>query len=264
MILTFARMELLTPHLLEDYLKAVNMDWANMNLPEETGLPNIQSFDFYNSVASVYSSKIEGEDVELDSFVKHKFYHVAYQPDYTKKPDDLFKAYQYAQSHDLSFGNTMNTHKLLSKNLLSPSSRGVLRNSLMFVIDDKDQIAYVACDPKSVEQETKKLFHDMTVLLNNNLSKEETFYYASLIHLLFVKIHPMQDGNGRLARLLEKWFITSKLGAEYWRMKSEKFYYSNLKEYYRTLALAGLEYESLKLDKSIPFLQLLANSISYE
>ncbi|WP_220392957.1 Fic family protein [Chitinophaga lutea] len=33
-----------------------------------------------------------------------------------------------------------------------------------------------------------------------------------MIHLVFVKIHPRADGNGRSARLLEKWFLAVKLG----------------------------------------------------
>lgn len=30
------------------------------------------TFSFYTSVSSVFSSKIEGEDIELDSYIKHK------------------------------------------------------------------------------------------------------------------------------------------------------------------------------------------------
>ncbi|MDH6534062.1 hypothetical protein D0T51_12250 [Parabacteroides sp. 52] len=257
-------LQLLTSSLFAAYSKAVDMNWTNIKLSEESSLPNVKPFDFYNSVASVYSSKIEGENIELDSYVKHKFYKVPYQADYTKKADDLFEAYQYAQSHPLTFENVMEAHKILSKNLLSPSARGVLRNSIMFVMDDKDQIAYVACEPQLVESETEKLFNDIELLLKTNLSIEETFYYASLIHLMFVKIHPMQDGNGRLARLIEKWFIASKLGKEYWRMKSEKYYYSNLKDYYRNLAITGLEYDEIDMTKSIPFLSMLPKSIAFE
>ncbi|MBL0098191.1 MAG: Fic family protein [Bacteroidetes bacterium] len=33
-----------------------------------------------------------------------------------------------------------------------------------------------------------------------------------MIHLVFVKIHPLNDGNGRSARLIEKWFLAQKLG----------------------------------------------------
>jgi len=257
-------LQILTSSLLDIYKKAIDINWTNVSLPQQSSLPNVKPFDFYNSVASVYSSKIEGEDIELDSFVKHKFYKVPYQADYTKKADDLFEAYQYAQTNTLTYENVMEAHKILSKNLLSPTARGVLRNSIMFVMDDKDQIAYVACEPKVVEQETQKLFDDIKALLETDLTKEEVFYYASLIHLIFVKIHPMQDGNGRLARLIEKWFIASKMGSKYWRIKSEKYYYFNLKDYYRNLAIIALEYDDMDITKGIPFLSMLPKSILFE
>lgn len=56
-----------------------------------------------------------------------------------------------------------------------------------------------------------ELFDDIRMLLDMELTEKEVFYYASLIHLMFVHIHPFADGNGRSARLLEKWFITSSL-----------------------------------------------------
>jgi hypothetical protein len=31
-----------------------------------------EHFSFYTSVSSVFSSKIEGEEIELDSYIKHK------------------------------------------------------------------------------------------------------------------------------------------------------------------------------------------------
>jgi hypothetical protein len=43
------------------------------------------TFSFYTSVSSVFSSKIEGEDIELDSYIKHKKYGIEFLPDYTRK-----------------------------------------------------------------------------------------------------------------------------------------------------------------------------------
>lgn len=33
----------------------------------------VDYFQFYKSVSSVYSSKIEGEEIDFDSYFKHKF-----------------------------------------------------------------------------------------------------------------------------------------------------------------------------------------------
>jgi hypothetical protein len=51
-----------------------------------------ENFSFYTSVASVFSSKIEGEEIELDSYIKHKKFGIEFLPDYTKKIDDLYTA----------------------------------------------------------------------------------------------------------------------------------------------------------------------------
>ncbi len=47
----------------------------------------------------MYSSKIEGETIELDSYIKHKRFGIPFKPDYTRKIDDLYTAYQYAKTH---------------------------------------------------------------------------------------------------------------------------------------------------------------------
>jgi len=46
------------------------------------------SFSFYTAVSSVFSSKIEGEDIELNSYIKHNRFGIELLPDYTRKTDD--------------------------------------------------------------------------------------------------------------------------------------------------------------------------------
>ena len=82
------------------------------------------------------------------------------------------------------------------------------------------------------------------------------FYFASLIHLIFVHIHPFRDGNGRAARLIEKWFIAEKLGSKFWIMQSEKYYKEHQQEYYEKINL-GVNYYELNYDNCLPFLIML-------
>jgi Fic family protein len=94
------------------------------------------------------------------------------------------------------------------------------------------------------------------------LGVTEAFYHAALIHLVFAHIHPFMDGNGRAARLLEKWFLADKLGREAWHMPSEKYYKEHVAEYYRNIKL-GLNFYTLNYDRSAPFLTMLVKSLAY-
>jgi len=224
----------------------------------ELSTPN---FSFYTSVATVFSSKIEGEPIELDSYIKHKRDGISFQPDYTKKIDDLYSAYLFAQTNSLTESNLGQAHKLLSKHLVATTWQGKYRNQNMYVATEDGKIEYVAAQPNVVWSEMSKLFSDIEFLLDQSLSAEEVFFYAAMIHLVFVKIHPWNDGNGRSARLLEKWFLAEKLGKKAWYLQSEKMYYSNHQEYYHNLRQLGLEYDQLDYSKALPFLLMLPETI---
>ena len=68
------------------------------------------------------------------------------------------------------------------------------------------------------------------------------------------------DGNGRAARILEKWFIAEKLGNEFWKIPSEEFYKNNQAEYYSAIDL-GVNFYEIDYDKSLAFLKLLPNCL---
>lgn len=82
-----------------------------------------------------------------------------------------------------------------------------------------------------------------------------------MIHLVFAKIHPWNDGNGRSARIIEKWFLAEKLGEKAWFIQSEKMYYQHHQFYYQNLRRLGLEYDTLDYNKALPFLQMLPKAL---
>ena len=246
--------KILTNKLLFDYTKAVTESPLDkINKIKKTETP-VDYFQFYKSVSSVYSSKIEGEDIDFDSYFKHKFLKVKFKPDYTRRADDLFSAYDFIDNNKLTLENVRKAHSILSKNLLPKSQQGLIRSNPMFVINNEDKIEYVAASPEIVKSELDKLFHDIELLQKLDLNPFEVFYYASLLHLVFVKIHPFQDGNGRTARLIEKWFLIEKIGQKATSVQLEKNYFKNLKDYYSNIKKIGLEYEELDYSKCIDFL----------
>lgn len=220
------------------------------------------NFSFYTSVASVFSSKIEGEEIELDSYIKHKKYGIEFLPDYTRKIDDLYKAYSFAKNNVLNKQNILKAHQLLSKHIVAKHYQGKLRVHNMYVSTPDGKIEYVAATPYEVEAELEKLYADINTLINTEISIEKSFFFASLIHLVFVKIHPFNDGNGRTARLLEKWFLAQKLGEKAWFIQSEKNYYLHHQAYYNNLRLLGLEYFNLDYSRAMPFLLMLPGSLN--
>ena len=221
----------------------------------------VDYFAFYNSISSVYSSKIEGENIDFDSFFKHKFLKVKYKPDYTKKAEDLFKAYEFIQQNEMSPKNIFKAHKMLGKHLFPKKHKWSIRETPIFVINGKNRIEYIACEPYQVKEELDIFFVKISELLDANLSILESFFYAAQIHLVFVKIHPMQDGNGRTARLLEKWFLLQKLGEDAVSIELEKNYYINRAAYYNNIRKIGLEYQTLDYSKALDFLLMTVNSL---
>jgi Fic family protein len=102
------------------------------------------------------------------------------------------------------------------------------------------------------------------LLIRKELTAEEVFYFASFIHLIFVNIHPFEDGNGKAGRLLEKWFISQKLGDKAWFLKSELYYNKNIDAYYKNLNRLGMFYEQFDYRKVLPFLKILSDSLDCE
>lgn len=218
-------------------------------------------FSFYTSVASVYSSKIEGEPIELDSYIKHKRFGIEFQPDYTRKIDDLYLAYQFAKDHIPTKDNISKVHGILAKHIVSKNWQGRFRNQNMYVTTEDGRIEYVAAAPFIVDAEMEKLYNDIEILLKQQLDIQEVFYFASMIHLVFVKIHSWNDGNGRSGRLLEKWFLAQHLGPRAWFVQSEKYYYLHHQQYYNNIRLLGLEYEELDYNAALPFVEMLSKSV---
>lgn len=220
------------------------------------------SFTFYTSIAVISSSRIEGEQMEIDSYVKHKIQNVEYLPKLTEKPNDLFLAYLFAKDNILTQENFLQSHAIIARHLLPAKWQGLYRQNEMLVMEhNTGKIQFEAASFTIVQQEMNNLWSDIQGLLDENLSAEEIFYYAAFIHLIFVGIHPFNDGNGRAARLLEKWFLAQKLGDIAWYIQSEKYYYQHVDQYYKNLNKLGIFYDQLNYEKADSFLLMLPNAL---
>jgi len=229
----------------------------------------IGSFDFsdehvdvgYSTRASaVYSSNIEGNSVDLNSFMNYKLSPEKFkQTKEIEEIENLITAYQFAQGNKLSESNFLECHRIFSETLLIKSKRGNYRIEKVGVFGQTG-LAYLAIEPEHVQKRMKSFFQNMEALLEDKLSLEEIFYFASMMHLIFAHIHPFTDGNGRAARLLKKWFLTEKIGDQYWKIPSEKYYKDHQGKYYANINL-GVNYYELNYDKCMPFFMMLPNCL---
>jgi len=217
-------------------------------------------FGYSTRSSAVYSSNIEGNTVDLNSYMNQKLANKKFRPiKEIEEIDNLVTAYELAQTSPLNEKVFPECHAILSKTLLVKSKRGAYRSETVGVFDEKG-LVYLAVEPEYVEKFMKDYFQGIKILLDANLSIEKVFYHASLMHLIFVHIHPFMDGNGRGARLVEKWFISRKLGKQYWKIPSEKYYWDHREEYYTNINL-GVNFYELEYDGCGPFLYMLPNCL---
>jgi Fic family protein len=221
---------------------------------------NKAGFDFLTKASAVYSSNIEGNSIDLNSYMNYELnkdkFKVGKEID---EIEDLIEAYEFAQCNKLNEKNLLNCHKIFSDTLLIRSKRGKYRIEQVGVFG-KSGLEYMAVEPEFVEKEMKLLFQDVEELISTDLNEMEVFYFASLIHLQFAHIHPFRDGNGRAARLIEKWFVAEKLGRIFWKIPSEEYYKNNQARYYEAINL-GVNFYELNYDKCLGFLEMLPNCL---
>jgi Fic family protein len=255
-------MEKLINKYFNTYLSLLDVDILKLfNEVKETEW-NGSNFKFFTAVSVMSSSKIEGEHLEVDSYVKHKVLDIEYLPNLTEKPNDLYKAYEFARDNKLSAESFLEAHSIATTHLLPKTQRGKVRGGNMLIMEQQtNRVQYEAANASIVNKEYESFWDELSILINKELKIEEAFYFASLIHLVFVKIHPFNDGNGRTGRLLEKWFLATKLGEKAWFIASENYYYQNLQTYYNNLARVGLFYEELQYEKGLPFFLMLPSAL---
>lgn len=224
---------------------------------------NVEITDFdlgYRIQASaVFSSNIEGNTLDLNSYMNLKIKNeLKYKKKEVSEIDELIEAYNFARTSDLNENTFLEAHRLLSRSILIKSQRGKYRNQPIGVFSENG-LVYLAVEDQYVASHMNDLFAQIAAILKEKNSIEEILYYASLVHLRFVHIHPFIDGNGRAARLLEKWFLATLLGSNYWSLLSEKYYKENQIQYYNNINL-GVNFYELDYSGCIPFLLMLPES----
>lgn len=244
------------------WLKAVRGHKPDKLWREFAAQEDLPPLDFSNAVSAVYSASIEGNSIDLNSYLQSKFrgQRIKFKAKEREEIEFLEEAYAFAQSYALTEKNLLTAHGILATSLLPQSSLGKYRDQMVYVYS-RAGMEYAALEPEFVPGAMRELFAGVRALKRSALNVSSVFYHAALIHLVFAHIHPFMDGNGRAARLLEKWFLAAHLGREAWHVGSEAYYREHLAAYYKNIKL-GLNYYTLNYERCVPFLTMLVKSLT--
>ncbi len=242
--------------LLIPYLKKYSQDIATWF--ENLKTRDSMDFSYMTESSALYSANIEGNTLDLNSFMNLRGKSTTRKKEVTEI-ENLIASYEYARVHPLDEKHFLKSHALSSKTLLPPIQRGKYRSEKVGVFGESGLI-YLAIEPEKVSTEMGKFFQEIEYSMSLSLEKDEVLFIGSMIHLVFVHIHPFADGNGRSARLLEKWWLATKLGDRAWMIPSEEYYWKNRHEYYRSIAL-GVNYYELDYTRALPFCRLIVKSL---
>lgn len=230
--------------------------------------------------SAVYSSQIEGSSVQVRDLEEVPSGQRDLEAEMCKGPppswwtaaenerrrvEDLREGYEFARGHALNEENLLHAHGMLSERIpgLREHEQGAYRRSGSVIRrGGTGDVIYRAAAPARIEEEMARFFEDIRALRKRHLTVRKSFYHAGLIHLVFEKIHPFADGNGRAGRLLEKWFLADRRGTKAWKVPTEEFYRKNLPHYYGGLQI-GSTYSEMNHSRAGPFLMLPVAALAY-
>lgn len=153
--------------------------------------------------SSLYSAKIEGNPLELADFSSKS-------PDQLKKKE-IFNIFEAAHSVErmkkgrLSPLTLLKLHNIILKGL-NPEA-GKLRSEPSAIFNQAGVAVYLPPRPAQINKLLKDLFKYI-----NSPKEQFPLITAFISHLIFERIHPFLDGNGRVGRLL----ISAVLKAKGW------------------------------------------------
>lgn len=258
-------MKLLTPKYLPAYRTAQRSTLAkHLARIEHKGAKHVEFQRWARIAGAVASSQIEGSTVTVEEYMSATEKDIRASRD-LRQVHELIGTYEFAVKAKLTSANLLKAHGMLAHTLSGGRWKpGEWRTGPVFVVRNNwpfRVVVYTAADADQVPDLMVQLMAEVEALNKRDLSTTEVFYYAALLHLQFVKVHPFSDGNGRAARLLEKWFMAQHLGRMAWWINTELYYRMHMGLYSGHLAAVGKHWAHTDLDRAMPFLLLLPRSL---
>ncbi len=133
----------------------------------------------------------------------------------------------------------------------TPSSFKNIRLGLFREYDDmqivsgpigKEKVHYVGLPYKKIGKDIDSL------LIYINTDSDDIYIKSAIAHLWFVTIHPYDDGNGRIARIISDYIVSQSFGSEYKYFSISTAIANDRKNYYDKLEMTQNLMENPDLD----------------
>lgn len=193
------------------------------------------------SIEGIESSKIEGEVLEresLQSSIKRHFgLHADLKQGNEKESGMAELLYNVYETYDRPLTHEMlrEWHSMLFKGQSNLSDFGKYRShpEPMQIVShhiDSNKVFFEATPSEKVPQEMTKFIE----WFNATLSSEPILGRAAIAHVYFESIHPFEDGNGRIGRILVEKVLSQGVGQPI-LITVSKTIEKRRKEYYEAL-----------------------------
>jgi len=179
----------------------------------------------------VYNTNaIEGSDVELEEVKDLLEKGKPARDDDEKETKNVAKAIEFIRKtkEDFSLNLIKKIHEVCFKG--TKEFAGKFRSVGVFVRNSRGEILHVGAPVK----ELSSLLKDLVDWHKENKDKFKPLVLAAILHNQFEHIHPFQDGNGRVGRLLLNFILfKNKYPPINIMLEDRREYYQTLQEYSR-------------------------------
>lgn len=162
-------------------------------------------FPVLHKKEAISSMAIEGTQTTISDVLEHE---ISSQKKDTKEyievknhTNALMSSLDYLKENVFTNNFFYNLHQRMMVNILPDSKKdciGKYKTKNNYIVNSFGKIIFTPPDYK----ETAKYMNELINFMNNNQDNINPLIKAAIIHSQFESIHPFEDGNGRVGRLL--------------------------------------------------------------
>ncbi len=166
------------------------------------------------------------------------------------------------KKENISSQDALKIHALVMHQLLPTQKIGKVRSGSIYIVDEINN--------EEIVQYTGPKHYEVNSLLNNLfiwVATHKTILHpvliAGIMHYEFLAIHPFSDGNGRVSRLLAKFFLHIQDYDFKGVLVLDNYYAENRKAYYKALSLGKTYLQRRRADLTT-WLEYFVNGFAIE